>query len=759
MKGRLMLKKLLSLSMLGLTASIANASVLINVPGIGATGQSSAISLAAVYDPTQSLWTQVDNAGVPDGATAIFSESITAPITGNATHIQWGGIGSAGYGFVIGVWDLSVSSTGLGGMPGIPATFGNSNITGTQIAQLSLPLTQITTSATAAGGLTHFDAVIPPLALTAGHNYAVSIVAVSLGWAPEIAQNCASANYTGCIMSGTGLGASTQYTMGALTPIFHAAPIAFQFTDDAVSTPAVPPVINTSSLPAATAGVAYTATISSTVPASDIATVTVTGLPAGLSFNATSNTITGTASVISTSNVNVTVSDSTTGLSASSSLSLTVNDAAIAFTPANLSDATINSAYTATFNAATGGYGNFNYTASGLPVGLSISGNTISGTPTVAGQYSISLTATDSLGSSATPAIITLNVINPVVAPVPCSGTTGVITAYTQGSAGNITVNGGSNVLDQLWTKNLNAGNTTYIGGLLNWYSTGAIVSWAGTVDPTGCILNQLTVSPRVTINTSSLPNGVAGTAYSVPVSIAWGVAPYTTSVIGLPAGLSLNNGNITGTPTVAGTFTVTVNTTDAVSQSAVSPSLTLTVSAPPISSFSANLPAGTVGTAYSGTLSAIGGYGALNYSASGLPTGLTLSGNTVIGTPTTVTGTPATPVVFTVTDALGTTKSISSNISVSAAAVTTTSGSSCTAPTSSKAAKTIQANVSAVNGTSVTIGKTVVNVPSCAVITWNGNWSGLTKAIRIGYNVEVKKGYVVNGVTTATALIVDNGL
>jgi hypothetical protein len=71
----------------------------------------------------------------------------------------------------------------------------------------------------------------------------------------------------------------------------------------------------------------------------------------------------------------------------------------------------------------------------------------------------------------------------------------------------------------------------------------------------------------------------------------------------------------------------------------------------------------------------------------------------------------------------------------------------------------TILANATAVNRTSVTIGNTVVTVPVCATITWNGNWSGLTQAIRVGYNVEVTSGYVVNGTTTATALIVDNGL
>jgi hypothetical protein len=64
---------------------------------------------------------------------------------------------------------------------------------------------------------------------------------------------------------------------------------------------------------------------------------------------------------------------------------------------------------------------------------------------------------------------------------------------------------------------------------------------------------------------------------------------------------------------------------------------------------------------------------------------------------------------------------------------------------------------VTAVNGTTVTIGSTLVTVPACAAITWKGNWSGLTKAIRVGYNVQVSKGYVLNGITTATAVIVDN--
>lgn len=504
-----------------------------------------------------------------------------------------------------------------------------------------------------------------------------------------------------------------------------------------VSTPPVPPAINTTSLPAATVGVSYTANIATTVPAGDSATVTVTGLPSGLTYDAATSTITGAATVIGSFNVNVTVADSTTNLSASSILPLTVNDNALIFAPVNLPDATTNASYTTVFNAATGGYGSFTYTATGLPAGLAISGNTISGTPTAAGSYAITLTATDSVGTS-TSANVTLNVINPVAAPVACSGSNAAITAYVARNPGYITVNGGLNLLDHLWTTNLNAGNTTFNGGMVNWYSTGAIVSWTGTVDTAGCILDHLTVSPRVTVNTSSLPAGVAGTAYpATPVDVAWGVAPYSTSVIGLPAGLSFDGVNITGTPTVAGTFTVSINTADSLGVLAASAPLTLTVSAPAISSFSANLPSGTVGTAYTGTLSASGGYGALSYSATGLPAGLTLTGNTISGTPTTA-GTST--LSLTVTDSLGTSSSIGGTIVIAAAPVTppsTTTDPSCTKPAGAKGGLNTKGLITSVNGNVVTITNksgvsTTVTVPACAKVSWNG-----AKAFKVGQAFE----------------------
>lgn len=64
-----------------------------------------------------------------------------------------------------------------------------------------------------------------------------------------------------------------------------------------------------------------------------------------------------------------------------------------------------------------------------------------------------------------------------------------------------------------------------------------------------------------------------------------------------------------------------------------------------------ASLPGATHGVAYSTKLSASGGVGTITYTATPLPTGITLSGNTLSGTPTTA-GT--TNVVVTATDANG---------------------------------------------------------------------------------------------------------
>ena len=72
-----------------------------------------------------------------------------------------------------------------------------------------------------------------------------------------------------------------------------------------------------------------------------------------------------------------------------------------------------------------------------------------------------------------------------------------------------------------------------------------------------------------VSIDTTNLPNGITGIPYSAEVEAIDGLLPYSFSVIEgvLPNGLSLPNdrrtGAISGIPTMAGTFTFTIQVID----------------------------------------------------------------------------------------------------------------------------------------------------------------------------------------------------
>jgi methionine-rich copper-binding protein CopC len=90
--------------------------------------------------------------------------------------------------------------------------------------------------------------------------------------------------------------------------------------------------------------------------------------------------------------------------------------------------------------------------------------------------------------------------------------------------------------------------------------------------------------SPSPTITTMSLPAGQQNTPYSATLTANNGSTPYTWSIISgsLPAGLSLasTTGVISGTPTATGTSNITVQVTDANSQSATQP-LNITINGP----------------------------------------------------------------------------------------------------------------------------------------------------------------------------------
>jgi serine protease len=146
---------------------------------------------------------------------------------------------------------------------------------------------------------------------------------------------------------------------------------------------------------------------------------------------------------------------------------------------------------------------------------------------------------------------------------------------------------------------------------------------------------------PAPTVTTTTLPAGQVGIPYSAAVAATGGTPPYSWSVAAgtLPAGVDLdtNTGALTGTPTADGSFSFTVQATDAVAQFDTQ-ELSIDVSPPPTIT-TTSLPAGEVGVPYSQSLAAIGGTPpyAWSVSAGALPAGLTLDAATgeVSGTPT----------------------------------------------------------------------------------------------------------------------------
>src|SRR5262249_45807195 len=144
------------------------------------------------------------------------------------------------------------------------------------------------------------------------------------------------------------------------------------------------------------------------------------------------------------------------------------------------------------------------------------------------------------------------------------------------------------------------------------------------------------------------------------PLSILGGTAPYGgLSAAGLPPGLfaSLNGSTITlgGTPTSAGTYSVSVGVVDALGNPA-SRTFGFTVNALP--GLGALTPAqGTAGVSYPGTIPVTGGTGPFTFTASpGLPPGLSVTFN---GTGVAFAGIPTTTgaynnIQLTVRDATG---------------------------------------------------------------------------------------------------------
>lgn len=152
-----------------------------------------------------------------------------------------------------------------------------------------------------------------------------------------------------------------------------------------------------------------------------------------------------------------------------------------------------------------------------------------------------------------------------------------------------------------------------------------------------------LACATPMTITTTSLPDGTAGTAYSEPVEVAnpSGSVTYSISSGSLPAGLTIdsNTGVISGTPSQpsSGTLTFTVTAQDDTTTVAKELSIYIAVYDPiGINTCDSIF---TIGTTVNAAISTHDGVGfpVIEVISGSLPTGLTLDGaGNLTGTPTT---------------------------------------------------------------------------------------------------------------------------
>jgi len=135
-------------------------------------------------------------------------------------------------------------------------------------------------------------------------------------------------------------------------------------------------------------------------------------------------------------------------------------------------------------------------------------------------------------------------------------------------------------------------------------------------------------------------------------------------TVTGLPPGLSFDGiDTVSGTPSKIGTYNVTINAYDYSNQLSVSSSIAMNIADVPIVFNPGNGNAST-GTAFSLPLAATGGDAPFTYAVTSgqLPTGLSVQGSAISGTPTTA-GTF--PIAVTATDSAGGTQTANTTITV----------------------------------------------------------------------------------------------
>ncbi|MFD2720682.1 putative Ig domain-containing protein [Hymenobacter monticola] len=337
-------------------------------------------------------------------------------------------------------------------------------------------------------------------------------------------------------------------------------------------------------LPDGAVGTAYNQTLTASGGTAPYTyAITAGALPAGLTLSS-AGVLSGTPTAGGSFSFTVRATDASAApgpYSGSRAYTLLVAAPIIVLNPPTLPGGMRGTAYSQALSAS-GGTAPYTYaiTAGALPAGLTLSSaGVLSGTPAASGSFSFTVTATDaSTGDGPYFGLrsYTLTIAAPTITLAPATLPNGTVAvAYSQ----TLTASGGTAPYTYAITAGaLPAGltlssagvlaGTPAAGGTFNFTVTATDASTSASGGPYAALRSYSLViaAPTIVVSPASLPSGTQGTAYSQTLTASGGTAPYTYAITAgaLPAGLSLTNGTISGTPAVNGTFTFTVTATDA---------------------------------------------------------------------------------------------------------------------------------------------------------------------------------------------------
>jgi uncharacterized protein YhjY with autotransporter beta-barrel domain len=380
-------------------------------------------------------------------------------------------------------------------------------------------------------------------------------------------------------------------------------------------------------------------------------------LPNGMSFNASTATLSGTPIQSGSFPISITVTDSSTGTGApfthTNNYTLTVAVPTLTIAPATLSPQPQVGIGFSQQITTSGGVSPYVYTMSGtLPPGLNMVSGLISGTPTTVGTYNFTITSTDSSAFFIAQAYsVTVGAGKPVVANSTATvayGSTGntVTPSITGGVPTSLTI-----TVPATHGSVASSGATAFTYTPTAGYAGPDSFTYTATnavgTSTTAAIVSITVSPPTVTLSPAggSLPATVAA-SFSQMFSGGGGVANYTYAESGaLPNGMSFNasTATLSGTPIQSGSFPISITVTDSSTGTGApfthTNNYTLTVAVPTLTIAPATLsPQPQVGIGFSQQITTSGGVSPYVYTMSGtLPPGLNMVSGLISGTPTTV--------------------------------------------------------------------------------------------------------------------------